>query len=217
MDKKWRYKELEELGRVRLSDNFYMREFLHSEIAQIHGLVNAPNDADLAIASGKALCENILEPLQTAWGKVHVRSGYRSEAVNQLGNEKKFNCSNNINNYAAHIWDVRDSNGHSGATACIVIPKYQSYYEETGDWVSLAWWLHLNIEAYSEICFFKNQCAFNIRWHEQTERPKTIKTFVPDPYTSDKKPLVSKDVISPAYDQNTIAKHAEKAKQVLTR
>ena len=28
--------------------NFYMREFLHSEIAQIYGTVNVPADADLA-------------------------------------------------------------------------------------------------------------------------------------------------------------------------
>jgi hypothetical protein len=141
MTKKWNYRDLEAFGRVRLSESFYMREFLHSEIAQVYGLLNAPNDPELAIETGKQLCELVLEPIQTAWGKVHVRSGYRSEAVNQIGNEKKHNCSNNEKNYAAHIWDVRDGQGNSGATACIVIPKYESYYEETGDWMSLAWWI----------------------------------------------------------------------------
>lgn len=217
MDRKWGYKDLEELGRVRLSENFYMREFLHSEIAQIHGLVNAPNNPDLAITTGKELCQNILEPIKRAWGKVHVRSGYRSEAVNKLGNEKKLNCSNNNNNFAAHIWDVRDAKGYSGATACIVIPKYQDYYEETGDWVSLGWWLHQNIQDYSEIVFFKKQCAFNIRWYEQSEQPKTIKTFIPDPNTKNKKPLLNKGIISTTYDKHTIEEHVKKAEAVLAR
>jgi len=111
MSKQWRYKDLEELGRVRLSENFYMREFLHSEISQVYGLLNAPDNPELAIESGRQLCELVLEPIQEAWGKVHIRSGYRSEAVNKIGNEKKHNCSNNEKNYAAHIWDVRDNAG----------------------------------------------------------------------------------------------------------
>lgn len=32
---------LTEFGRVRLSKCFFMRDMLHSEIAQVHGLLNA--------------------------------------------------------------------------------------------------------------------------------------------------------------------------------
>ena len=32
-------KALEEFGRLRLSDSFFMRDFLHSEIAAIHGII----------------------------------------------------------------------------------------------------------------------------------------------------------------------------------
>mgnify|MGYP003581915723 FL=1 len=32
------YEKLEELGRVRLSKNFFMRDFLYSEIAAWHGI-----------------------------------------------------------------------------------------------------------------------------------------------------------------------------------
>jgi len=35
---------LEELGRVRLSPSFFMRDFLHSEIANFYGMPNMPDD-----------------------------------------------------------------------------------------------------------------------------------------------------------------------------
>ena len=40
-------KALEELGRVRLSRSFYLREFLYSEISNFHGIPNLPDDPDL--------------------------------------------------------------------------------------------------------------------------------------------------------------------------
>jgi hypothetical protein len=38
----------ENFGRVRLSSSFYMRDFLHSEIGDVHGISNLPDDPDLA-------------------------------------------------------------------------------------------------------------------------------------------------------------------------
>ena len=55
-------RSLEQLGRVRLSSSFFMRDFLHSEIADLHGIPNIPDDPDLAIAAGRRLCEELLEP-----------------------------------------------------------------------------------------------------------------------------------------------------------
>ena len=52
---------LEELGRVRLSRSFFMRDFLHSEIANFYGMPNIPDDPELAIHVGKRLCEDLLE------------------------------------------------------------------------------------------------------------------------------------------------------------
>jgi hypothetical protein len=51
---------LEALGRVRLSRSFFMRDFLYSEIANLHGIPNVPDDLDLAIAAGCRLCEELL-------------------------------------------------------------------------------------------------------------------------------------------------------------
>ena len=74
-------KALEEFGRVQLSKSFFMRDFLYSEISQIEKISNIPDNPDLAIEAGKALCENVLEPIQDALGRICIRSAYRSCAV----------------------------------------------------------------------------------------------------------------------------------------
>jgi len=58
-------KALEEFGRTQLSKSFFMRDFLYSEISQIEGIPNIPDDPDIAIEAGKGLCESILEPMQS--------------------------------------------------------------------------------------------------------------------------------------------------------
>ncbi|GAB4242666.1 MAG: hypothetical protein Kow00121_68350 [Elainellaceae cyanobacterium] len=160
---------LEELGRVRLSKTFFMRDFLYSEIANFYGIPNIPENPDLAIATGTKLCEELLEPLQATFGRISIRSGYRSPQVNQLGNEKKLGCAQNEKNWAGHIWDYPDASGYVGATACIVVNWYLDRYEDTGDWQPLAWWVHDNL-PYSAMEFFPKLCAFNLSWHEQPKR-----------------------------------------------
>jgi hypothetical protein len=167
-----------------------MRDFLFSETAATLGLSNLPRDKDLAIKAGKGLCENVLEPLQDAWGRIHLRSSYRSEEVNQAGNELGANCATNEKNYAGHIWDVRDAENTYGATACVVVPAYLDYYESTGDWTSLAWWIHHHIPAYNSMYFFPTLCAFNINWNENSNKPKNIKSYVKDPNTGHSKAIL---------------------------
>ena len=86
---------LEDLGRVRLSPNFFMRDFLYSEISQAEGIANIPVDRDLAVQAGEQLCQNVLEPIQARLGKVSIRSAYRSPDINRIGNEKGYNCASN--------------------------------------------------------------------------------------------------------------------------
>jgi len=160
---------LEELGRARLSPSFYMRDFLHSEISNFYGMPNIPDDPDLAIDAGTMLCKHLLEPLHQTFEAVAVRSGYRSVSVNGFGNQNNLKCAVNEANYAGHIWDRRDANGHMGATACIVIPWFADRYEAGTDWRSLAWWIHDHL-PYSEMYFFPKLAAFNITWHEAPRR-----------------------------------------------
>lgn len=194
---------LDNLSRKRLSKHFFFRDFLFSETAAIQGINNVPDDVELAISAGRQLCEKVLEPIQEVWGRLHIRSAYRSCEVNQLGNDLGANCASNEKNYAGHIWDRIDENGFMGATACIVIPAYLDYYEKTGDWTSLAWWIHHHIPDYSNLYFFPNLCAFNISWHEDQSSPKSISSYITDPNTNHRKRILDKGKASDYYAQLT--------------
>jgi hypothetical protein len=166
---------LERLGRARLSENFFLRDFLFSDVAAIHGLSNIPDNPDLAIRAGKQLCTELLEPLQSHFGRVAIRSAYRSSQVNALCNEHYGNCASNAANAAGHIWDRLDEEGCMGATACVVLPRFLDRIGEQGDWRPLAWWVHDHL-PYSDLQFFPRLLAFNIRWRERPRR--RITSFV---------------------------------------
>ena len=167
---------LEQLGRVRLSPSFFLRDFLHSEIAAAHGLVNVPDDPDLAIAAGRMLCAELLEPLQATFGRVAIRSAYRAPAVNAIGNRLGLNCATNERNRARHIWDQRAADGSMGAMACIVLPWFADRYAAGADWRAMAWWIHDHL-PYSELQFFPRLAAFNLGWREQPRRE--IRSYIP--------------------------------------
>ncbi|MBC3766386.1 peptidase M15 [Neptunicella marina] len=190
---------LDNLARRRLSKHFFLRDFLFSETAAVHGINNIPDDIELAVEAGTQLCEKVLEPIQDAWGRLHIRSAFRSCEVNQLGNELGANCASNEKNYAGHIWDRRDEHGNMGATACIVIPAYLDYFEKTGDWTSLAWWIHAHIPACKHMYFFPNLCAFNISWYEDETAPKSISSYITDPNTGHKKRILTAGEVSDFY------------------
>lgn len=166
---------LTDLGRVRLSKSFFMRDMLYSEIAQVHGLLNAPDDPDLAIAAGTRLCEELLDPLQDEWGRIAIRSAYRSREVNALGNAMQkagkagYNCASNEANAAAHIWDMRDADGCMGAVACVVVPSFWDAHQQPGDWQILARWIDQHL-PYSTLHFFPTYWAVNLGWHERPQR-----------------------------------------------
>jgi hypothetical protein len=96
---------LENLGRTRLSRNFFMREFMFSEIAAINGFPNLPDNPDLAVTAGRHLCELLLEPLQATFGRISLRSGYRAPEVNEFGNLHDLSCATKERDRARHIWD----------------------------------------------------------------------------------------------------------------
>ena len=166
---------LTKLGRVRLSRSFFMRDFLYSEIAAVHGILNVPDNPDLAIRVGTKLCEELLEPLQERWGRIAIRSAYRSAELNAFGNQMQkqrksgYTCASNEANAAGHIWDLADTDGLTGATACIVLPLFWEQHQNAGDWRMLAHWIDQNL-PYSALEFFPTYWAFNISWHERPKR-----------------------------------------------
>lgn len=157
---------LETLGRVRLSTHFFMREFLYSEIGNFHQMQNIPDDPDLAIARGRAFCETLLDPLQETFGRIAVRSGFRSATLNRFGNENGLNCARNDYPLECHIWDLPDT---PVAGASIVIPWFADQYAQGRDWRDLAWWLYDHL-PFAELWFFPKLCAFNIAWRPDPDR-----------------------------------------------
>jgi hypothetical protein len=146
-----------------------MRDMLYSEISNFYGMPNIPDLPEIAIETGSRLCQDLLEPLQQKFGRISIRSAYRSPSVNGFGNEKGLNCASNESNFAAHIWDYPDKDGYKGATATIVVNRFIDYFETTGDWQAMAWWIHDHL-PYSSLYFFPKLGAFNLRWHENPER-----------------------------------------------
>jgi hypothetical protein len=159
---------LEDLGRVRLSPSFFLRDFLYSEIANFYGIPNIPETPDLAIAVGTRLCSELLEPLQSTFGRIGIRSGYRSAKVTAYGAARGHGARVEAN-AAYHIWDMRDKNGRMGAAACVVIPWFADQYASGADWRRLAWWIHDHL-AYGHLEFYPKLCAFNIQWCEGPAR-----------------------------------------------
>ncbi len=159
---------LENLGRVRLSRYFFMRDFLNSEIANFHGLQNIPDNPDLAIANGRAFCTELLDPLEETFGRVAVRSGYRSATLNRFGNENGLNCARNDYPEECHIWDLNEGESRI-AGASVVIPWFADQWEAGRDWRDLAWWVHDHL-PYSEMWFFPKLCAFNLSWRPEPWR-----------------------------------------------
>jgi len=163
---------LETLGRVRLSKYFYMREFLYSEIGNMHRIQNIPTNPDLAIERGRAFCTHLLDPLEETFGRIGVRSGYRSPDLNRFGNENRLNCARNDYPLECHIWDFEDV---EIAGASIAIPWFHDQYEQGRDWRDLAYWLYDHL-PFAEAWFFPKLCAFNLSW--RPEAPRRIDSYI---------------------------------------
>ena len=165
---------LETFGRVRLSKYYFMRDFMYSEINGFHGVPNVPPNPDLAIENGRQFCTTLLDPLEETFGRVAVRSGYRSPTLNDYGNVNKLNCARSDNPIECHIWD-RHAGPDAIAGASIVIPWFADQYDRGRDWRDLAWWVHDHL-PYSEMWFFPKLAAFNLVWRAVPQR--TISSYI---------------------------------------
>ncbi|GAA6174788.1 hypothetical protein NBRC116593_07070 [Sulfitobacter pacificus] len=165
---------LETFGRQRLSRYFFMRDFMYSEISAFHGIPNIPENPDLVLENGRAYCRLLLDPLEETFGRIGLRSGYRSPTLNRYGNENKLNCARNDNPLECHIWDWGQG-AQAVAGATIVIPWFADQYDQGRDWRDLAWWLHDHL-PYSEMWFFPKLAALNLVWRPDPQR--TISSYI---------------------------------------
>src|ERR1700756_2125827 len=86
--------------------------------------------------------EHLLEPLQATFGRLAIRSAYRSPEVNAYGNAHFQNCGSNERNRARHIWDQRSQDGGMGAMTSIVVPWLVDHSDKGVSWQAMAWGIH---------------------------------------------------------------------------
>ena len=66
---------------MKLSNNFYLDEFIISQVAERHGYRNEPNEKQTE--NLKLLCRNVLQPLREIIDvPIFINSGFRSFDVN---------------------------------------------------------------------------------------------------------------------------------------
>lgn len=159
---------LETFGRQRLSQYYFMRDFMYSEISGFHGRANVPESPKLVLENGRKFCAALMDPLEETFGRIAVRSGYRSPDLNRYGNENKLNCARNDYPLECHIWD-RDAGQDAIAGASIVVPWFADQYDQGRDWRDLAWWIHDHL-PYSEMWFFPKLAALNLVWRATPRR-----------------------------------------------
>ena len=167
-------KALEELGRVRLSEHFFMREMLTARSRTSTASRISRTIPTLRSRPERGSARSCSNPCTRRSDTCRVRSAFRSVEVNTYGAERQdkgYSCGKTDWNRSRHVWDRRDAEGCMGATACIVIPWFIPRYE-AGTWHALAWWIHDHL-PYSDMMFFAvkgKNCAFNLRWHERPAR-----------------------------------------------
>ena len=161
------------LERVRLSRHFFLRNFFHSEIGNVDGVPNLPEDSDLAIAAGTGLATALLDPLVETFGPIEVRSAYRSPTLNGYGNARQregrrgYECASNAADAAHHIRDRRAADGRMGASASVVIPWLIDRPERHRRDLAFRMRDHLPFDA---MWMFPKQRAFNLSWREVVDR-----------------------------------------------
>src|SRR5437762_116931 len=116
--------------------------------------------------------------VQATFGRLEIRSAYRSPRVNEHGNQQGWNCGSNESNYAAHIWDFPDKAGRRGAMACIVIPYMADLYKQDRTvWRRIAWYIHDQL-PYDLMIFHPILCAINLCWSDMPR--KIVQSYIKD-------------------------------------
>lgn len=118
---------------MKLSQNFTLEELTFSETAARLGIDNTPDEEE--IGNLIILCDELLEPIRTTFGAVHINSGFRCLELNRRLGSK--DTSAHVQGLAA---DFR-VHGISPLEVCKVasqmgLPYQQNIYE--GRWTHIA-------------------------------------------------------------------------------
>jgi hypothetical protein len=96
--------QYEALASVRLSKNYLLRDFLFSTECAARGFTNYPEDPEMVIRAGRALCEKVLEPVLAKWGRFAILFAYQSRQGIEYGwSQAKREANPRSSN--PHMWD----------------------------------------------------------------------------------------------------------------
>jgi len=120
-----------------ITENFSLREMIHSDIAVRDGIVNEPNEKELKNLT--ALCENVLQPLRDKLGvPVRVSSGFRCRALNS---HKEVGGAANSQHLRAEAADIH-AKGYTPQQLFDFIIKsgivYDQLIQEFDEWVHIS-------------------------------------------------------------------------------
>ncbi len=80
-----KFRQYDDLALTRLSKHFILRDFLFSTESAVLGLSNLPEDNEMVIRAGKALCDKILEPIIAQFGDLSITFGYQCREAIEYG------------------------------------------------------------------------------------------------------------------------------------
>lgn len=120
---------------IRLGKFFYLSEFCRSEYAARRGIIIDPQPH--IIENLRALVINVLDPLRSEIGPIHVSSGYRPIIVNQgIGGSR---TSQHVLGQAADIQSDHMSVRQVFDTIRRMQLPYDQIIEEFGQWTHVSY------------------------------------------------------------------------------
>ena len=120
---------------LKLSKNFYLKEFVISQVAERHGYRNEPNEKQ--IENLRLLCVNVLQPLREfIKDSIFINSGFRSFDVNVAvgGRFNSQHLEGKAADFIVHSLDLVD-------VFNIVLQQlsYDQLIFEFGKWIHVSW------------------------------------------------------------------------------
>lgn len=126
---------------MKLSENFYLREFTKSQTASRLGISNNPSPKDTE--NLRLLAENVLQKARDKFGQITVTSGYRSDALNHaIGGSYKSQHSKGeaadiealgVSNYTLAEWIAQNTEFDQ------LILEYYTPGEPNSGWVHVSY------------------------------------------------------------------------------
>lgn len=112
--------KIDALSRVRLSRNFILRDFLFCSSSASNGLSNFPEDPAQVVRSGRVLCDKLLEPILSKFGRFAITYGYQSRESMDLDLSRR-STPVSAHSSSPHHWD-RATFGHDVYARVDVLP-----------------------------------------------------------------------------------------------